>query len=321
MFKNFKEEYFTVYEDKILGFINRYEKIVNKIIDVINNSILSFINMYEKLIFGFITLLSYTGKFMRYSTFPIHWIWIKMELKRPDGNITDLPLFEMGAHYIFGRPKAGKSTCVYHAMMDYAYFTGKTSYTTEQMETARKDVYGNDYYYHQLFEPSDFYRDGLQVAGFDSNRFNVVVFEEMLTKYQQRRNKERSYNDEVLPMIASLGTQRHQGIDLFYFISQLPKNDIAIMQMLVGFHEPKIRKAFDYKYWLDTGKIKFYIKGWWITSYKIDITNSSDYKLRKTIRWFYKNKYKDDFQYFNKLNMKADFDKLPKFQGKEMKSI
>lgn len=309
------------FETKLFNFIDKYDDKLTRLITLCKKAFIVFLKGYELVFFNLISIFKATGLIMRYSTFPLHWIWIKMELRRPEGNITDLPNFQLGAHYIFGKPGAGKSTFTYHAMMDYARFTGKCSYTTEQMELPRKDVYGQEYYYHQLFEPSDFYQEGEQVNGFNSDRFNMVIYEEMLTKYQQRRNKEKSYNDEVLPMIAAMGTQRHQGIDLFYFISQLPRNDIAIMQMLVGYHEIQIKKAFDYKNWLNTGRIRFYIKGWWVESSKVQITSGNDYKLSKPYRWFYKNKYNDDLKYFNRLNMKADFDKLPKYQGREMKSI
>lgn len=308
------------YENKLFNIIDKYEKGINNTNLFLRNQIFKLIFIHEKLFFAFIELLKLTGLVMRYSTFPLHWIWINLELKKKEGDITDLPIFQMGAHYFWGKPKAGKSTVVYHAMMDYAYYSGKCSYTTEYMELPRQNVYGHDYYYHQVFDPSDFYVEGKQVAGFNTNLFNIIVYEEMLAKYQQRLNKTKVYNDEVLPMITSIGTQRHQGIDLFYFISQLPRNDIALMQLLVGYHEPRIRKAFDYKYWLNTGKFRFYIKGWWIKSSKLELTSGYDYKVVQTRKWWYKNKYREDFDYFNRLNMKMEFDKLPKFKGREMKA-
>jgi len=314
------EESLSIYEKKVLDFICKYEMIFNKIINTVDHVVINFIEYFEKLIFFIIYLFELTGLIMRYSTFPLHWIWIKLELNKREDKLTDLPLFKLGAHYIYGKPSAGKSTLIYHATLDYAYYTGKTAYTTEMMETVRTDVFGKNYYYHQLFSPSDFFKDGVQVAGFESDRFNMIVYEEMLTKYQQRNNAKKSYNDEVLPMIASMGTQRHQGIDLFYFISQLPRNDIAIMQMLIGYHEPQIKKAFDYKHWLNTGKFRFYIKGWTIKSSEISLLDGYNYKLVNTKRWWYPNKYPEQFKYFNRLNMKDQYDKLEKYKGVEMQA-
>ncbi len=121
-----------------------------------------------------------------------------------------MPWFKTGAHYIYGKPGSGKSTFTYHAMMDYAYHTGKCSYTTAMMELPRKDMSGREYYYHQLFNTSDVFADGEQFAGFDSEHFNMVVYEEMLTQYQQRNNSKKAQKDEFLPLVGAMGTQRHK---------------------------------------------------------------------------------------------------------------
>lgn len=313
---------------------NEYEKKIFEFTDKLNDKLQSIYNGFELVAFFiakylelanfFIaTILSYTQKAFRYTTFPIHWIWIKIHLRKEQAEkITDLRIFAKGAHYIYGAPEAGKSTLMYHAMMDYAYYTGRTSYTTEMMETPRKDIFGKEFYYHQYFEPSEFFKDGKQVVSLDTDKHNVVVYEEVLTKYHQRNNSSNSHNHEVLPLVASMGGQRHQGkgIDLFYFISQLPTNDISVMQMLKGYHEPKIKKGFDYKHWLNTGEFKFGIKGWWITSYNIIATGRTDYKKINPYKWFYKFKYHEDFKYFNRFNLKEHFNKLPKHKGSEMKS-
>lgn len=309
------------YENKIINFINKYESIVKKITNVISIAAVSFLSIFEKLVIGILDLINMLMKPIRYSTYPLHWIWIKVELKlmRSKEKLTDKPTFKLGAHYFYGKPEAGKSTCVYHHMMDYANYTGKSSYTTAMMETPRKNVYGQLYYYHQLFAPDEFFQDGQQIVAFDTDRHNMIVYEELLGSYHQRNNAKKSYNDEVLPMIASMGAQRHQGIDLFYFISQLPRNDIAIMQMLRGYHEPQIKKQFDYKNWLDTGKFRFRIKGWKITSHEVVPNGGNDYKLVNKHVWFLKNIYDEDFKYFNKLNMKSKYDSLAKHRGVEMK--
>lgn len=307
------------YEKHLFNFINKYEKIFKKIISGIDFVVIKIINFLKYIFYYTSNAIEKLGKIMRYTTFPFHWIWIKIDLKKLEkNNILELRIFEVGAHYIYGKPGAGKSTCIYHAMMDYAYTTGKTSYTTEAMETPRKDLYGREYYYHQTFEPSEFFQDGEQIVSFNSDRHNVIVYEEMLGKYHQRNNNQKSYNNEVLPMIAAIGTQRHQSIDLFYFISQLPKNDISLMQILSWYHEPRIKKAFDYKTWLATGKISFYIKGWYIKSYKVVPKGASDYALTNEIKWFYPCIYQEDMEYFNRLNMQEKYNKLPKHKGGKM---
>lgn len=305
------------YERIINDFLNKYENVVTSIQEKITIVVYAVINVISTIsnIAADIALGIYTVG--RYMTFPIHFIWIWGWLRIIRKKDDTLPIFNVGAHYIYGLPAAGKSTMVYHAMMDWAYRTGKSSYTTEQMEMPRKDLNGTEYYHHQVFEPSDFFEEGEQKYSFDPD-FNIVVYEEMLTKYNQRNNKQRAYNDEVIPMIGSMGTQRHQGIDLFYFISQQPKADVQIMNMLAGYHIPKIRKVFDYKKWLETGKFSFRIKGWWIKSSTIIPTGADGYKISKPKRWFYENTHSDIFEYFNRLNMKAKFDKLPRAERRGM---
>ena len=309
------------YETKLFNYISEYHHRLNNVIHFFDRIVLALANGIELIVFSLASLFLLTQKIMRYTTFPIHWFWIKLQLKKErEHKITDLPLFHMGGHYIYGKPKAGKSTSVYHAMMDYAYLTGKTSYTTHQMELPRKNVFGRDYYYHQLFDPSEFFSEGEQIASFDTRRHNVVVYEEMLGRYHQRNNNKSSHNDEILPLVASMGGQRHQGLDLFYFISQLPTNDISLMQMINWYHEVKIKKGFDYSYWLETGKFRFIIKGWHFLSSKIQVDGRANYKLDNGVKWFYPCKYYEDMKFFNPLNLQKIYQKLPKHKGVMMES-
>lgn len=314
--------------DKYLSHFVRFEIILFKLIDIyklnfFDNLIaavdwffIAIINIIEKIFFMLVDFIDIFSKSLRYLTFPFHWVVIKIELKLRYKEQEKIPIFEIGVHYIYGKPRAGKSTAVYHAMMEYAYKTGKTSYTTHYMETPRKNVYGQDYYLHRLFDPSSVF-DGEQKLAFDTDKHNVIVFEEMLGRYHQRNNSKKSHNDEILPLVASMGGQAHQGLDLFFLISQLPRNDISLMQMLRGHHEPKIVKQFDYKSWLDTGKFKFKIKGWKFVSHEI-LALPNDYKLINKKKWFYPCKYHDDMKYFNKLNLKGTYDSMKKYKGEEM---
>lgn len=309
------------YEEKLITTIEIYNERLNKVLSIFELIVITVGSVINKIVSITADILELIQRTMRYTTFPIHWIWIRLHLRKESSSkITDLRLFKKGAHYIYGLPEAGKSTLIYHVMMDYAYYSGRTSYTTERMELPRKDIFGKHYYLHQQFQPSEFFQDGKQVVALDTNKHNVVVYEEMLSKYHQRNNNSNEHNNEVLPLVASMGGQRHQGkgIDLFYFISQLPTNDISIMQMLAGYHEPRIKKGFDYKHWLETGKFRFGIKGWWITSYNIQVTGRTDYTKVNKYKWFYKFKYEEDFKYFNRFNLKDHYNKLPLHKGSEM---
>lgn len=307
------------YEEAIFNFVDKYEKVINAFSNYFERLIFIIVNIIQITIFKIIDGISLTRKLFRYATYPLHLIYLKILFnKEKEETILDLPIFELGGHYMYGKPGWGKSTVTYKASLDYAFKFGKAAYTTEMMEEPRTDIYGIEYYYHMLFEPSDFFSGGEQIHGFESDKFNMIVYEEMLTKYHQRNNAKSEFKDEVLPMIAAMGTQRHQGIDLFYFISQLPHNDISLMQMLVGYHIPRVKKGFDYKYWLNTGRIKFVIKGWRMTSYDIEVGGPKGWEKTNKRRWFYKNDMPEEMQYFKRFNMKDKFNKLEKYKGREM---
>ncbi|VEU83147.1 hypothetical protein [Acholeplasma hippikon] len=299
------------YIDWLFNFIDTYQKKIKSLVEFLSNITVKLMSFHNSLIQFYIQVFSDFSKFARYTTYPIHWALILYDLWRMKPDKEKLPIFEVGAHYIYGKPGSGKSTMTYHAMMDYAYLTGKVSLTTAQMELPRINLSGASYYLHQRFKPSDLFIDGEQKYAIDTKKFNFIVYEEMLTQYNQRNNKESKYNNEFLPLIGALGTQRHQGIDLFYFISQLPKGDIQLMQLLNWYHEPKVKKGFDYKYWLETGKYRFVIKGWRIKSFKVTPKGSGEYELTNKRVWFYENTLQEEMRYFNPLNMKKDFENKP----------
>lgn len=296
-------------------FIEGYRKILVKVIDFGYYILSKCLILIKAFISLFILIYRVLGKLIRKTTIPLHFIWIFIEwLSSRKKKETDNPCFATGAHFFYGKPGAGKSTLVYHLMMDNAHKTGKSAYTTAQMETPRTKLNGAQYYIHQLIDVNEIYVAGEQLLGFDGKRFNMLVYEELLTGHNQRKNKEKSYNDSFIPMIASMGTQRHQGMKLFYFISQLPSTDIQLMLMLKGYHVPKIKWKFDYKGWLNTGKFRFTIKGWKIIHYNILATGNNGYTLQPFKKTFYKCEYPEDMEHFNRYNMANKFNKLKKIE-------
>ena len=134
------------YEERLIKKIKNYEVFLNKIISFYDNCLLKIIDFLKSASYKLLDLISKFGKFMRYSTYPLHWIWIKIHLAmfNQEDKLEDLPIFKLGAHYIYGLPKCGKSTIIYQAMMEYAFHTGKNSYTTANMEIPRKNIYGEE---------------------------------------------------------------------------------------------------------------------------------------------------------------------------------
>lgn len=310
------------YESKIYKLIDRYEMFLVKTTGKYENIIFRITKGFKWIVYKLIEIIDRFSRLLRYLTYPTHWIYLyiaQFRYKRIE-RIEDMPNFKVGTHYVYGLPGEGKSTFSYHSSIEYAFHTGKTSYTTVMMETPRTNIRGMKYYYHQYVSPEDFFGDGKQIARFNTKLHNMFIYEEMLADGKhQRNNRRRNYNDVILPMISSNATQRHQGMDLFYYISQLPRGDISIMHMLAGYHHPRIKKGFDYRHWLNTGKFRLKIKGWRMTSYQVEPTSGNDYKLTNKRRWFYKCKYPEEMEYFNRLNMENHYDDLPIHKGSEMK--
>lgn len=309
------------YETKVFNSLDRYEKKLISIIVFYRKVILRFIAIIDLFFRTVANLLNKLYKIARYSTIPLHWLWIFITLRKmvedqPD--FMDLPFNKNGAHYWYAKPGEGKSTCVFHKNMEHAYLTGKAAYTTVQMERPRTRRDGTKFVYNQVFDPNELFVEGKQIKAWDK-RFNKVVFEEILTQgFNHRLNNQSSYKDIVIPMIASMSAQRHQGIEIFDFISQLPKTDIQIMQMLTYYHRPKIKKKFDYVHWLQTGKFRFTIKGWKIKTYEIMLTGAADYEIVPYKTYFYPCTLHDDMEFFEQFNLKKNFDSLETMKGVTM---
>lgn len=302
------------YNEKINSLLNKYLKCYLKFQRMYKISF-STIILIPRSIFNIATKISSALYIVaRYSTWPMHWIWIwfwSYKKSKQNNGFMDYPFNKTGVHFWYGKPGSGKSTVVYHKNMEHAYITGKASYTNVLMEEPREELSGRQYYYNQVFNPSDIFKNGEQIARFDTSKFNKIVFEEVLERMNQRNNKKSDYNDEFIPMISAQATQRHQGIELFDYISQIPTLDIQLMLMLSGYHIPKIKFKFDYSGWLKSGKFRWIIKGWKIKSYEVIPTGGNNYELKHIKTYFYPCTLFDDMKYFKRLNMKDKYNSLP----------
>ena len=84
------------YENKILKFIYKYEVVFQKYISFHDRFFIAVIEGFEKLVFGLLDLIAFFSKIARYSTYPLHWIWIKIFLKQlQKEKLTDLPIFKL----------------------------------------------------------------------------------------------------------------------------------------------------------------------------------------------------------------------------------
>ena len=294
---------------------NERKKAVDRFTSKIENMLLLLthpFDYFEKaataIVKGLATLGDKIYKGARYATLPFSIIWYIQELialrKKTSKQI---PLAEIGAHYIYGKPGDGKSTFVYYFMERMAKDWGKGAYTTEQMEIPRFNDRGELVYHHQKIDLADIYKNGKQQLGFDGNRFDKLVIEETLTKFNHRNNKKTDYNDILLGIVETMATMRHQWLRQVIFISQLPIGDVQLMLMMLYHHHPKVKFSYGFRNWLKTGKLKKEIRGWRVEYSAVMPTGNNNYVFSKRPSYYVKNDLKEEMESFNRLNMERDY--------------
>ncbi len=324
----------VVYSDRL----NKYFEIVEKIPDFIANNIeksriwfFSILSKTKVLFFKFLMIVynfvldfikRLAGEFIdtynnfvinyyhiaRYSTIPLNklWIlgWIRLILMKDYGE----PLDESGTHYIYALPGDGKSSLMFAKVKDYARRTGKASYINTKME---KPKYGSNGWYvnHRVFEASEFWQGGEQKRRFNTDVFCALVHDEIHFNNNQRRNKERAYNDIFIPMINSNVLMRHEGIHWILYASQMRRNDIQLMSLIKYYHKVKVKRGVDYKKWLKDGKFEFTVLGWRIKTYTVEILDNG-FKLHRHRAW-YKSNNRNYLWDFDTYAMKNVNDHLP----------
>lgn len=302
--------------NKIISFINSYcEKLISynkwalskkaKFIDVIYKwSCLLVSNITKDIIEVYNDIIIRFYEIARFTTIPLNKIWIfgwiySIKRGHEGGELLDVD----GVHYISALPGGGKSSLMYAKVKDYARQTAKASYITTMMEKPKWDSEGR-YVNHRYFTLKEFYQDGEQIKTFNTKYFNNLIVDEFHLLNNNRKNKEKAYNAVFLPFINSLVVMRHMGIKKVLISSQMYKNDSQLMQLIKYYHQVKVRKGFDYKGWLKTGKFKFTILGWYITSFTATQENNG-FTLQKVKTWYKKcnPEYLVDFETLSMKNI------------------
>jgi len=81
------------YEDKLFSFIHKYKIVIDFIIEIFDIIFIKLGLVFEYVFFNLAKLFTHTQRPMRYTTFPIHWIWLRKELKfQNEDKLTDLPM-------------------------------------------------------------------------------------------------------------------------------------------------------------------------------------------------------------------------------------
>lgn len=286
-----------------------------KVLDPIADFIQRAFNLVESALFNLGKQILKYYKQARYITIPFHWLWIWLWQYFYSNKDLKEPTNEVGVHYVSALAGQGKSTFLWQKMNDYAKMTGKCSYVTTAMEKLKYDDDGNAYVHHIQFRPEDFFGPigDESKLGYQKKRFNndlacAIVYDEMHVLNNNRLNSTRENKQVFIPMISSFVMQRHFGFNWILIASQQPRNDNQIMNILVGYHQVRIKKGFVYKDWLKDGLFTRRIKGWSVKTFNVKATESS-LQLVSRKRWF--KKATVSFDDFESLNMKNALDHLP----------
>jgi hypothetical protein len=272
---------------------------------------------------------------MRATTAPLNFPFFRHLVKRFKSK-SSTPLIEQdGVHYIYALPGGGKTSLSFDLIEDYRYKSGRGAYVNTAMERPRYDDLEDIFYkYHYEFNVEDFfgskpYTDAegnvkykIQQLKKFNRRFPIIVFDELLSWLNHRVNNTKDYLQIFIALIQFLAQRRHRGIKRVYFLNQLDTTDIQLMSAFNYVHEVQIDLDIPYIEWIKTGRLELHIMGWWIYTYsyysKGKKTADNKYLVQKHYR-----KRTADFDYFETLSQKEDYDKLPEdkitgiYRGKE----
>lgn len=306
------ERFTNKYIEKVNNFTKKYTKTLYKFLECILKIKLFLV----KLINMFINLCVEISKalynpLVRYITFPFHklWIlgWIELIYKGKDKTMP----FPKGMKYIQSKQGGGKSSFMYHFTKWHWDLTGKGSYINVSMEKPKFTYDQKLYVENYLFILDDFFENGEMVYRFETEKNSCVIIDEFQQENSYRRNKTSLYLERMEGMEKFMTGLRHQHMDHVWVASQLNKNDITVMQLLVAYYTVKVKKGFDYKKWLEDGKFRITIQGWKMQEKHID-TQSGIVKLIDGKKFYIPRKF--DLDDFETLNKKGQYAKLPVYK-------
>ena len=66
------------YEQKVYEKIDRYEAFLKNVFTKVESILFKAIKVFKAAVFKIIDLFESYGRFMRYTTFPLHWIYLQI---------------------------------------------------------------------------------------------------------------------------------------------------------------------------------------------------------------------------------------------------
>lgn len=242
---------------------------------------------------------------------PFHHIWHLVYQSQMRKNYDDFDLIDktQGLQIIGGNTGSGKSTLAFDVMEKDRLNNNKAWYVNTLFEKPRYYEPANAYVRFHRYLPFDKvwsdYKMHLQL----DNTYGGYVIDEIHRIFDYRLNRTNDYASKFTPFRDyAVIVRKH--IKKMIGITQMDRLDIQLMYLVHMWHKPKIDIGFDYEDWmLETGLFRFKIKGWWIESFTVDTSNSSN-MLVPIKKWY--RKATADFEYFDTYAFSDVYDHLPK---------
>ena len=249
---------------------------------------------------------------IRTLTRPLHKIWIWAWLNSLYREQEQYPFNKPGVYIICGEPGAGKSSLAFEIMTRTLKKTGKGSYINTAIENPK--VNSNTfqtYLYHPKYQLTDFFQKGKILKWPNQYKFSAIHIDEIHRELQYRQNQSSEYMDIFKGLMEYAVGIRHYIGHMFCY-TQMDKVDTQMMSLGANnILNVQIKKGFNYRLWLETGKFEITILGWNLSFY-IATQSGGTWNKVKTHETFLKRTFcLEEFNTYNlRKNLKdVEFDK------------
>lgn len=241
---------------------------------------------------------------VRQLTKPLHWSWINAWLDSIKASYNNDPFKEQGVYIVTGEPGSGKSSLAFEIMHRVYQKTGKGSYINTAIEVPRVDENTfQKYVINPRYQLTDFFNNGDIIMWPNEWAFGGFHIDEAHQVLQYRENQTTEYM-KIFKGLIKYGVGIRHYIGHMFVYTQMDKVDTQLMALAQDgkILEVKVKKGFDYNYWMETGKFQITILGWDLTFYKAKLQNGSWIKT-PIFTTFYERTF--DLKYFDTYNLKG----------------
>lgn len=269
--------------------------------------------------------------------------WFLFYFLKKWANRYKTPILAEGVHLILATMGGGKSSIMFDVMEELRRLTGFGSSVNTDLENPKYNKITHSFFRHHDFfdmwdkfgleEVTNKYGETRFIATlreqFNPDFLAALVFDEFISALNRRNNKSTDYNKVFLAIFNLVLHKRHvskkslkSGIKRVYFLQQIDALDGLLNSAIDYKHYIKVDLDCSYPYWLLTGALTKFIKGWDVWTYVPNVKRNrkggkDDWKLKK--HYYRKKTFRDED--FESRNQGEFYDNLPIPQTKYNKQI